>query len=670
MNKKKKKTGLKNYGLLMFLIVTIFYLEMIIVTNKAEPLMIEGIFYSLLFSFFYACVITFFIHIMPVKIRKTVGISLITVISLIFGSQLIYYKIFKTYYTVFSAAKGGQVIEFIKDIIYVVGINFHWIILVLLPLILFIVFYRKIAPNNSVKSRIFLMRSIIIVLSGIIVFISAILLLNAGRKDRNSPYELYYKSFQPNMSVANLGLLTTMRLDLKRTVFGFDSGNIMPEITLPAEKTPTGSPSTSITNPEDPSPTEIPHPGYNIMDIDFESLIANESDPIIKNMHQYFASLSPSEKNEYTGMFKGYNLIFLTAEAFSHMAVHPEITPTFYKMVTEGFNFTSFYTPLWGVSTSDGEYVATTGIIPKPGVWSMYHSGSNSMPFTMGNQLRNLGYKTFAYHNHSYNYYNRHISHPNLGYEYKGVGNGLVLENYTWPNSDLEMMESTMDEYIYNEPFHAYYMTVSGHLRYNFIGNYIAMKNKHLVDNLPYTEAGRAYFATQIELDRALEYMLQRLEEEGLAERTLFVMSSDHYPYGLDKKDIDNLEGHDVEQNFELHRNSLIIYAKGMTPKTIDRPYSSLDIIPTISNLLGLEFDSRLLMGNDIFSDRKPLVIFNNKSFITENGRYNAVSRVFVPNEGINVGDDYVENISEIIDRKFYYSAKILEKDYYSLLNN
>jgi len=665
MRKGKKKNEFEIYGLLAFLTFTLFYMELITAINRVEPLIFEGVVYSFLFSLVYASIIIFIQNIMPIKLRKLTGIILLTLVTLIFGSQLIYYKIFKTYYTVFSATKGGQVAEFFKDIIYVVGINLHWIIFVILPLILFIIFYKKINPNYSIKTKPFLVRSIAIVLIGIIVFVGTLILINTGRQDRNSPYEMYYKSFQPNMAVANLGLLTTMRLDFKRTIFGFNPGSIMPEITTPPENTPSISPTEAVSTPDEPIPTEILHPGYNVLDIDFESLIVNESDSIIKNMHQYFTSLKPSEKNDYTGMFKGYNLIFLTAESFSHMAVHPDVTPTLYKMVHDGFNFTNFYTPVWGVSTSDGEYVAITGLIPKQGVWSMYLSGSNSMPFAMGNQLKRLGYKTLAYHNHLYRYYNRHVSHPNLGYEYKGIGNGLVLENDTWPNSDLEMMQSTMDEYIFAEPFHAYYMTVSGHLRYNFYGNYIALKNKQLVDNLPYNEAGRAYLATQIELDRALEYILERLEEEGIAEKTLIVLSSDHYPYGLDKKDIDNLEGHVVEQNFELYRNSLIIYAKGMTPETIEFPCSSLDIIPTISNLLGLEFDSRLLMGNDIFSDRSPLVIFNNKSFITEKGRYNAVSRVFIPNEGVETEDDYEEKISEIIDRKFYYSTKILEKDYY-----
>ncbi|MDD4718007.1 MAG: LTA synthase family protein, partial [Eubacteriales bacterium] len=124
--------------------------------------------------------------------------------------------------------------------------------------------------------------------------------------------------------------------------------------------------------------------------------------------------------------------------------------------------------------------------------------------------------------------------------------------------------------------------------------------------------------------------------------------------------------GHTVESNFELYKSSLLIYAKGMEPITIDKPVSSMDIIPTISNLLGLEYDSRLLMGSDIFSDAQPLVIFDNRSFITDRGKYNSLTREFTPSEGVVVEDGYVKGILDVIDKKFYFSAKILDLDYYA----
>jgi hypothetical protein len=85
---------------------------------------------------------------------------------------------------------------------------------------------------------------------------------------------------------------------------------------------------------------------------------------------------------------------------------------------------------------------------------------------------------------------------------------------------------------------------------------------------------------------------------------------------------------------------------------------------------MGLEYDSRLLMGRDIFSDSEPLVIFHNRSFITDKGRYNAVTEEFTPNPRAVIEENYVENILEKIERKFYYSEQILDKDYYSKVFN
>ena len=57
------------------------------------------------------------------------------------------------------------------------------------------------------------------------------------------------------------------------------------------------------------------------------------------------------------------------------------------------------------------------------------------MYFCLGNQFRRLGYATKAYHNHTWDYYSRDISHPNMGYVYKGLGHGLDVRA-TWPESD------------------------------------------------------------------------------------------------------------------------------------------------------------------------------------------------------------------------------------------
>lgn len=251
-----------------------------------------------------------------------------------------------------------------------------------------------------------------------------------------------------------------------------------------------------------------------------------------------------------------------------------------------------------------------------------------------------------------------------MGYDYKGVGNGLEVRK-TWPESDVEMMELTIPTYINKERFHTYYMSVSGHVPYTFSGNFQADKHKSEVQNLDLPDECKAYLACNIEFDRAMKYLLQKLDEAGKLDNTVIVISADHYPYGLSKKGIDALAGHTVEENFELYKSSLIIWKKGLPTKIIDQPTSSLDIIPTISNLFGLEYDSRLLMGRDILSDSDPLVIFSNRSWITDKALYNSKTGEVKDLTSKAVTDEYVRGIKKLVSDKFEYSAKILDNDYY-----
>ncbi|MCQ4772031.1 LTA synthase family protein, partial [Intestinimonas massiliensis] len=98
-------------------------------------------------------------------------------------------------------------------------------------------------------------------------------------------------------------------------------------------------------------------------DIDFAALLAEETDPAVAELHQYFSQRPPTLKNEYTGRFAGKNLLFITAEGFWKYAVNETYTPTLWKLAHGGFVFKNFYTPLWWKSTTDGEYTVCTSLI-------------------------------------------------------------------------------------------------------------------------------------------------------------------------------------------------------------------------------------------------------------------------------------------------------------------
>jgi phosphoglycerol transferase MdoB-like AlkP superfamily enzyme len=416
-----------------------------------------------------------------------------------------------------------------------------------------------------------------------------------------------------------------------------------------------------------PSPVPI-DASPNIMDFDFDALANQERDKTIQKLHRYFATVTPTNKNKYTGMFKGYNLIMITAEGFSPYAISKEKTPTLYRLVREGFVFNQFYTALWQTSTSDGEYVAMTGLIPS-GTRSMYLGRKNLWPMSLGHQFNLLGVESKAYHNHTYTYYQRNETHTNLGYLWKAKGNGLELPTDCWPESDLEMMDATVEEYTDEEQFHVYYLTVSGHMNYTFTGNSIANKNRHLVEDLPYSNDVKAYIACQMELDMALEKLIAKLNEAGVADRTVIALSADHYPYGWEKNNLDELAGHEIDPVFEIYKNHFILWCQGMKESiVIDKPCSSLDILPTLSNLFGLSYDSRLLMGRDILSDAEPLVILSNRSFITDQVMYDSASRKTTHLTTETLPSDYIETMNKVVKNKFMVSESVRKKDYYRYL--
>jgi lipoteichoic acid synthase len=230
--------------------------------------------------------------------------------------------------------------------------------------------------------------------------------------------------------------------------------------------------------------TYAPH---MIPGLDFAQLAQNASDSTMRTLYSYIAAQTPALENEYTGLFKGKNLIFITAEAFNYTVIDPELTPTLYRLTTQGIEFTNYYEPLWSGCTSGGELVNLSGLAMN----CEMNTYSKQKPFnTIGSLLQKDGYFSRAYHNNIYTFYDRHKTHVNLGYEqFIGMKNGMeggVKEQ--WPESDVEMMEFTVDDFIDKQPFNVYYMTVSGHCRYNKLGNKMSGKNYDAVAYLDTSE--------------------------------------------------------------------------------------------------------------------------------------------------------------------------------------
>ncbi len=632
-------------------IFIIIYLESVYKIYAFHNLFSLNTLYIIFFSIPLSILFYLIFNIYNKKVNFILGIIFTFIITFLFCAQIVYFEFYESFLSAFSIKNGtAQVLGFastIKAVIlrvwYVVFINF-------IPFILYVIFSRKVLEFKRLKHKLIIILTIVMLL----FYVSSLLFIRKEADGIYSLNRLYYETHAPVLTANKVGVLTMSRLDLKRYIFGFEEKIWLNDDTQKEEE------------------EEIIEIFYNTLDIDFVNLIANESNEKIKNMHIYFNSVEPTQKNEYTGLFKGKNLIFITAEGLDSIAIDETLTPTLYKMATNGIVFNNYYQPIFPVSTSDGEYMNMNSLIPKEGVWSMYRSSFIDMPFAIGNMFNKLGYKTNAYHNHTYTYYDRDKSHPNMGFDYLGCGNGLEdrMNCKHWPNSDYEMIEGTYYDYINAETknFATYYMTVSGHLNYNFYGNNMASRNKASVKDLPYSDAVKAYIACNMELDKAMEALLRHLEEAGILDDTLIVMGPDHYPYGLTAKEINEKSIINRDDKFDLYKTSLIMYNPAIEKVVVDKYTSSIDILPTVYNLFGIDYDSRLLMGRDVFSPGDGLVILSDRSWITDKGKYNSITKKFNAYEGVTVDENYVESVNELVYQKFSMSSLILSNNYYSKL--
>lgn len=656
------------WAFFIFIPVAFLWMELVFRLFVLDTFFSSGLFLTIMFVLPLSIVAYLLCTLGSEKTNRRVTIVLLALASLIVCSQVVYHGVFDTFWIVYSIKNAGQTVQFAGETVRSIWRNLLIILVVCVPLLGYCVFGKRVLPARRIpwKSKgVFLGAAALLQLAAVLIT----LLLNQSEV---SPAVLYTKTFSVDASMETFGVFTTERLDIRYLIFGteIEDDENEGEVSLPNE------------DPVDPEPIEY---GDNVIaSLDFNALAASETNKTIKQMHEYFASVTPTQKNEYTGKFKGKNLIFIVAEGFSPYAVRQDLTPTLYKLSHEGIQCTNYYTPGWGVSTSDGEYTSLLGLMPATGVHSMEYSADRNMYFSLGNMLKKQGYSTWAYHNHTYTYYKRHKSHPNLGYTYKGIGNGLELDYSTyypgkntktrWPNSDYLMAKATAAEYMDGaKPFHTYYLTVSGHLNYTFMGNSMSSYHKAEVQDLPYESANvKAYLACQIELELMLKELVDNLEARGMAEDTVIVLTADHYPYGLQQAGepdyYSELAGKDTSSTFEKYRNTLILWHKGLESIVIEEPTYSIDLLPTISNLFGVEYDSRLMMGRDFLSDAPALVCFANRSWVTDLGRYDSSTKTFTPNEGAEIPEDYVKTVSSVVSYKFTYSNQILKNDYYDKL--
>ena len=612
--------------------------------------------YPVLFGLLGGALCTLVVSSLPKVLRQITGVFLVAAQVLLAEVQLVYHCIFGDFMPVSQIGMGGNVVvNFNSQLLYGIRQNLLKILLLLLPLIV-VILCLALRRGQALKLRLRWKQTMASFAVLLALLLTVTGLMYVGRDNAFSVYRTFTNvNTSTDSSYKKIGMLATTAQELRYMLFS-GSGSIM---ITPSSLNMSDVPRTYSSN------------SYNVIEsIDFTALADSTDSDILKATDEYLSNATPTRKNNYTGLLKDYNLITICAESFCPWFISEELTPTLYKLSHTGILFENYYGTFQSVTTN-GEYTMCMGLYPdmsRTKTDSSFNvAGTNYLPFCLGNALKGMGYQAWGYHDYIGDFYNRNITHANMGYTFKAADSGLAMK-IDWPSSDLEMMEASVDDYINSgEPFHAYYMTFSGHYQYNW-DNAMSAKNRDAVKDLPYSEPVKAYIACNLELEYALEYLMQRLEEAGVADKTCIVLTNDHYPYGLTEDEYNELAGQTLDTTFEKYRNSFICYVPGLSENiVVDEYCSTADILPTLLNLFGVDYDSRLLAGTDVLSSGLHVAVLSDKSFLTKTFRYDAGTETVIPaDENTTVSDKLAEAYRLYVDSRFQLSGNILNSDYYA----
>ena len=612
--------------------------------------------YPVLFGLLGGALCTLVVSSLPKVLRQITGVFLVAAQVLLAEVQLVYHCIFGDFMPVSQIGMGGNVVvNFNSQLLYGIRQNLLKILLLLLPLIA-VILCLALRRGQALKLRLRWKQTMASFAVLLALLLTVTGLMYVGRDNAFSVYRTFTNvNTSTDSSYKKIGMLATTAQELRYMLFS-GSGSIM---ITPSSLNISDVPRTYSSN------------SYNVIEsIDFTALADSTDSDILKATDEYLANATPTRKNNYTGLLKDYNLITICAESFCPWFISEELTPTLYKLSHTGILFENYYGTFQSVTTN-GEYTMCMGLYPdmsRTKTDSSFNvAGTNYLPFCLGNALKGMGYQAWGYHDYIGDFYNRNITHANMGYTFKAADSGLAMK-IDWPSSDLEMMEASVDDYINSgEPFHAYYMTFSGHYQYNW-DNAMSAKNRDAVKDLPYSEPVKAYIACNLELEYALEYLMQRLEQAGVADKTCIVLTNDHYPYGLTEDEYNELAGQTLDTTFEKYRNSFICYVPGLSENiVVDEYCSTADILPTLLNLFGVDYDSRLLAGTDALSSGLHVAVLSDKSFLTKTFRYDAGTETVIPaDENTTVSDKLAEAYRLYVDSRFQLSGNILNSDYYA----
>ena len=651
---------LKNY---LILTISLFGIEMIFKAVENTSVLD----WSSLRIFIGISIISLFLSILLSFCKKWIAnilTFLIVIIATIYAiAQAGFENYLGVYISINTSSQLGAVKEYVRD--YIASFNgiFYIIAIPLVLLIIYKILEKFILKDKKLNiytkkedniARIIAL--VFLVLFSGFYYASLSLRFMQNEIQLVKTKTLFKNPSNPNIAVNQFGVEMFGILDIKTALF-------------PVNETSNEVKFVSKNNGN----TEITDYTRTVDDTAWQNLNNNEANIDYKTLNNYFMSRNITDKNEYTGMFEGKNLIVIMMESVNNILLDENIYPNFAKLYKNGWYWENAYSPRNSCSTGNNEM---TGMVS---LYSIYRTCTanvymnNKYEESIFGLFNNKGYTTTSYHDYTEKYYYRSTIHKNMGSsKYYGVSDlGISYNNEykEWP-SDVLLMDKSSEIFTQNSPFMAWITTVSPHQPY-YADSELSKIYYDSFANTGYPSNVKRYMSKLKVLDDSLGEILKILEENGILDDTVIVLYADHYPYGLTNSDISKVLGDGINKYNEVDRTPFVIYNSKMTPKTYSEYTSYVNVLPTVANLFNLDYDPRLYMGTDLLSSSyQNRVVFADGSWQTPVGFYYAsTGRISYFNDDRYTNDEIV-NINTDVDNMIKYSNLAIKTNYFEHLFN
>lgn len=445
-------------------------------------------------------------------------------------------------------------------------------------------------------------------------------------------------------------------------------------------------------------------------------------DEASKTFREYYDNKkSEQEKNKYSELFKGKNVIVIHGESLQGFTMNlkfngKELTPNLNKMAKEGMYFSNFYSEESVGNSSDSEFTLASSLMPSSS-GTVFMNYFDREYVTLQKLLKEQGYYTFSMHGNNGSSWNRNVMHPSLGYDkfYSSKDYnmdeiiGLGLSDKSFFKQSVEKIKKISKKH---DKFYGSLIMLTNHTPFDGMvddksysvnldidcqkaqeiekeqetnpeNTTKIIHNEDGTCSIQYLEGTKMgnYLKTVHYADEAIGELFEELKEADLLDDTVVVLYGDH-DAKLKQAEFERLYYNDYindisidkdkilsevnDYTYELNRKvPFIIWSKDKIDtnynKEVKKPMGMIDVMPTLGNMFDVY--NPYALGHDIFSIDDNVVVFPDGNWLNERMYYNSSKEEYLQLTDDAVSMDEIKKNSKHAEELINVSNGIITYD-------